>query len=159
MIEDFKNVIITFGLIAIVFMQGSYSYEKKIQNDIIIAIQQENVQRIKNTAVTATEKDLLQNQLNQQQELINQQAAQDSITTISDQKSNLPNTNVSNKTQEEIQIEADRIAQQKALLLREQQDQAALKQKAQALAAKRMKTAALARAKATTPSSRQSRAS
>ncbi|HEY5588962.1 MAG TPA: hypothetical protein VIK86_08410 [Candidatus Paceibacterota bacterium] len=158
MIEDFKNVIITFGLIAIVFLQGSYSYERKIQNDIIIAIQQENIQRIKNTAVTATEKDLLQNQLNQQQELINQQSTQDSITTLSDQKSNLPNTNVSNKTQEEIKIEADRIAQQKALLLAKQQAQAALK-KAQTLAAKRVQTAALARAKATTPSSRQSRAS
>jgi len=42
--EDFKNVIITFGLIAFVFMQGSYTYQNKIQRNSILALQQEKLQ-------------------------------------------------------------------------------------------------------------------
>lgn len=42
--EDFKNVIITFGLIAFVFMQGSSMYQNKIQKNSILALQQEKLQ-------------------------------------------------------------------------------------------------------------------
>lgn len=158
MIEDFKNVIITFGLIAIVFLQGSYSYERKIQNDIIIAIQQENVQRIKNTVVTATEKDLLQNQLNQQQELINQQIPQNPPVIPNVQKNNLTTATISNKIQQELQDKADAKQKAQALAIRQAQIQAAIitKQQAQVLATQKAKVAQ--RTKITTPS-RQSRAS
>ncbi|HAS80921.1 MAG: hypothetical protein UR25_C0001G0021 [Candidatus Nomurabacteria bacterium GW2011_GWE1_32_28] len=42
--EDFKNVIITFGLIAFIFMQGSSLYQNKIQRNSILALQQEKLQ-------------------------------------------------------------------------------------------------------------------
>ena len=44
--EDFKNVIITFGLIAFVFMQGFNSYQNKLQSDSIAASQKENLKKI-----------------------------------------------------------------------------------------------------------------
>lgn len=47
MIKDLKNVIITFGLIALVLTQGSLFYQKKVKAEDILATQQFELQNIK----------------------------------------------------------------------------------------------------------------
>lgn len=45
--EDLKTVVITFGLVALVFLQGSLMYQKKIHNEYILAVKQEQAQKTK----------------------------------------------------------------------------------------------------------------
>lgn len=44
--KDFKNVIITFGLIAIALMSGSFLYRKKVQIEYVLATKQEQLQNL-----------------------------------------------------------------------------------------------------------------
>lgn len=46
--KDIENVIIAFGLIVIVFTQGSLAYRNKAQKEYILAVRQEISERIKN---------------------------------------------------------------------------------------------------------------
>ncbi len=44
--KDFKNVIITFGLIAVALMSGSFLYQKKVQSEYVLAAKQEQLQNL-----------------------------------------------------------------------------------------------------------------
>lgn len=46
MIKDFKNVIITFGLIAAALTSGSFLYRKKVESEYAIAVKQEQLQNL-----------------------------------------------------------------------------------------------------------------
>ena len=141
MIEDFKNVIITFGIIGIVFIHGSYSYQNKILSDSVAILKQENTQKIKNDIIAAKNNNLLLLQVKQQQDLLNQK---------------ITNTNIVSKTQT---ATSNTTSAQADILLAQKQAQAAIlaKQKADTLLAQQQ---ARALAQTTTiPPSRQSAAS
>lgn len=145
MIEDFKNVIITFGIIGLVFMQGSYSYQNKVLSDSVAVTKQTNIQKIKNDVIATKNKNLLLLQAKQQQDLLNQQIAQTQIV--------IPRTPATTSSTASAQADA---------LLAQQQAQAALlaKQKAATLLAQQQAQArVLAQAQTTVTPSRQSRAS
>lgn len=46
--QDFKNVIITFGLIATALISGSFLYRKKIESEYVLAVKQEQLQNLIN---------------------------------------------------------------------------------------------------------------
>ncbi|MCX6754293.1 MAG: hypothetical protein NTU81_00485 [Candidatus Nomurabacteria bacterium] len=156
MIEDFKNVIITFGLIGLVFMQGSYSYQNKIKSESTALAQQANIQKIKDNVIATKNKNLLLIQAKQQQDLLGQQLLQDQAVT----SQNTPATAYSSQTAALLaQQEKDALlAKQKAqALLVQQQAQALAKQRAQQALAQAQANAA-AQSTYVAPS-RQSRAS
>lgn len=64
--QDIKNVIITFGLIATALVSGSFLYRKKIENENILALQQEQFQNI----------------INEQQVLLDQLSLQTQMQTV-----------------------------------------------------------------------------
>ncbi|MFA7000115.1 MAG: hypothetical protein WC241_03290 [Candidatus Paceibacterota bacterium] len=66
MMEDLKTVVITFGLVALVFLQGSLMYQKKIHNEYILAVKQEQSQKTKISKIT-TSQNTVQAQLNKPQ--------------------------------------------------------------------------------------------
>ena len=141
MIEDFKNVIITFGIIGIVFIHGSYSYQNKILSDSVAILKQENTQKIKNDIIAAKNNNLLLLQVKQQQDLLNQK---------------ITNTNIVSKTQT---ATSNTTSAQADILLAQKQAQAAIlaKQKANTLLAQQQ-ARALAQTTTISPS-RQSAAS
>jgi hypothetical protein len=152
MIEDFKNVIITFGVIGIVFMQGSYSYQNKILSDSVTATKQANIQKIKNDVIATKNKNLLLLQAKQQQDLLNQQITQAQIV--------IPKTPANTPGTTSAQADAILAQQQTQAALLAKQKAAALlaQQQAQALAQAQANALAQAQAASVTPS-RQSRAS
>jgi len=143
MSKDLKNVLITFGLIAIVATGGSLIYRRNLQDEGAIAsIKQEKLQRIKNNKIIA-------DQL-KKEALIKEQIAQNQLDL---QQSQNTNTSTSAQTQ------ADLLAKQKALLLAQQQaEKLAAQKKAQLLAEQQALARAQAQAAVVSPS-RQSRAS
>jgi hypothetical protein len=66
MMEDLKTVVITFGLVALVFLQGSLMYQKKIHNEYVLAVKQEQAQKTKISKITTTQ-NTIQTQLNKPQ--------------------------------------------------------------------------------------------
>ena len=122
MIKDLKNVIITFGLIALVFTQGYSLYQKKIkqENSILAA----NQTAIKDDKLIKTEQDNLLSILKQQEDLKNQQVLDSQLAT--------QNTSTENNSD---QTEAN-LAKQQSLLLAEQKAKAKIlaTEKAKALA-------------------------
>jgi hypothetical protein len=150
--EDFKNIIITFSLIALVFTQGSLAYQKKVYKDYVSTSIQGGLLTTNNSNLTKIEQNkILLNNI-QQQQLANQQTilkqSANSTTTTS-----TPSTSTSTTT---TQAQAD-IARQQALA----QAQALAQQKAQLLAQQQALAQAQAQAQAQTPTppSRQSAAS
>lgn len=138
--DNIKNVVITFSLIALVFTQGSLTYQKKIYKDYIA---QEQLLNTKKSNLSKLEQNrLLLNQI-KQQELANQQALLNTSTTPV-----TSNTNTST-------AQADLLAQQQAKA--RAQAQLLAQQKAQALA--QQQALAQAQAQAQTAPSRQSSAS
>ena len=122
MIKDLKNVIITFGLIALVFTLGSSVYQKKIkqENSILAA----NQTATNDSKLIQAEKDNLFSILKQQEDLKKQQELNSQFAT--------QNTSTENTSD---QTEADLVKQQ-SLLLAEQKAKAKIlateKAKAQA---------------------------
>jgi hypothetical protein len=76
MIKDLKNVIITFGLIALVLTQGSLFYQKKVRAEYILATQQSKLQNIKKSKLVKIAQDKTLKQQNTQAQLLAQQQAQ-----------------------------------------------------------------------------------
>jgi len=140
--KDFKNVIITFGLIIFVATWGSLVYKKNIENDQLLIVQQGKLKDAKILADQIKKQSLLKKQIAQTQIALN----------------NIQNQSTPNAT-----AQADAL-KQKALLLAEQQAQIAAQQKANQAIAKQ-KAQALAQAQIqmqmqnTMPVSRRSRAS
>lgn len=66
MMEDLKTVVITFGLVALVFLQGSLMYQKKINNEYVVAAKQEQAHKTK-TAKLTTSQNKVPAQLNKPQ--------------------------------------------------------------------------------------------
>lgn len=66
MMEDLKTVVITFGLVALVFLQGSLMYQKKINNEYVVAAKQGQSQKTK-TAKLTTSQNKVPAQLNKPQ--------------------------------------------------------------------------------------------
>lgn len=76
MIKDLKNVIITFGLIALVLTQGSLFYQKKVRAEYILATKQSELQNIKKNKLAKIAQDKTLKQQNTQAQLLAQQQAQ-----------------------------------------------------------------------------------
>jgi len=148
--EDIKNVIMTFGLIALVFTQGSLAYQKKINREYILAQKQEELQKINEIKILAEKQNLLIAEAKKKEELIKQQIAKEQ-TIINNGK-----TSTTSQTQLDL-------ARNQALLLAQQQIEAQILAKQQAEALALQKAEALAKQQAATKKivapSRQSRAS
>lgn len=148
--EDLKNVIMTFGLIALVFTQGSLAYQKKINREYILAQKQEELQKINEIKILAEKQNLLIAEAKKKEELIKQQIAKEQ-TIINNGK-----TSTTSQTQLDL-------ARNQALLLAQQQIEAQILAKQQAEALALQKAEALAKQQAATKKivapSRQSRAS
>lgn len=148
--DNLKNVVITFSLIALVFTQGSLSYQKKIYKDYIATNKQDQLLATKKSNLSKLEQNrLLLNQI-KQQELANQQALLNVSTTPA-----TPSTNTST-------AQADLLAQQQAQARARAQAQLLAQQKAKAQAQQQalaQAQAQQAQAQAQTAPSRQSSAS
>lgn len=53
--KDFKNVILTFGLIAAALMSGSFLYRKQVDREYLLAVTQEQLQKIKDQRQARTD--------------------------------------------------------------------------------------------------------
>lgn len=76
MIKDLKNVIITFGLIALVLTQGSLFYQKKVKAEYLLATQQSELQNIKKNKLAKIAQNKTLKQQNTQAQLLAEQKAQ-----------------------------------------------------------------------------------
>lgn len=151
--DDLKNVIMTFGLIALVFTQGSLAYQKKIHKEYVLSTtKQEEILRTNNEKVLANNLSLIQKQ---KIDLLKQQIAQNQLAILNSQ-----NNSTSPVTNTQAQID---LARNQALLLSQQQAQAKAltQQQAQAKALAQQQAQALAQqqAKKVVTPARQSRAS
>ena len=140
MMKDLKNVLITFGLIGLVFAQGSSLYQNKIkkENAALVASQEKLIKIEQNKLAQITAQ---QEALKKQQELVATSAQDDSNQALYNQQ------------------QIDLANKQAALLVKEQAAAKALaSQKAKALANQKALTKAKAQAQivATTPSRRSS---
>lgn len=126
--EDLKNVIITFGFIALVLTNGSFAYQKNVRDEYILAVKQEELQRAKmaEQLALAAQSSLLEQA--RQEELKKQQIAREQLAI-----QNAKNQDTLNQTLA-AKAKAD-LARQQALALQQQQQALALaQQKAQAAA-------------------------
>lgn len=152
--KDFKNVIITFALIALVFTQASSAYQKKVKSDQVITTR-------RNELLSKTEQDKLITQMKKDEELQKQKIATEQLA-IQNAKNNQDDLSKALAAQAEAEL-----ARQQAILLAQQQARAVAQAKAQAvadaqanaLALASAKAKAMTMAKATVTSSRQSRTS
>ena len=60
--DDFKNIIITFGLIAFAFMQGFNTYHNKLQSDAFVISQKQNIKKTYNKPIVINGNDVFYNQ-------------------------------------------------------------------------------------------------
>ena len=145
MLDEIKNVIIAFGLIAIVFMQGSFTYQKKIQKEQTAILIQQEFQKLKNEDLIKSKQNILN-----QKEIIADEVIPVQTTTVT-------SNNNSTTSQSDLAL-----VKEKAALLLEQKT--LIKQQAARVLAQQQAAKALAEAKVTaiaqaTVTSRQSRAS
>lgn len=147
--EDLKNVIITFGLIALVFTQGSLAYQKKIYREFVASVEQQKLEKNKNNELVKAE----EQRLLKQQELIAEQIKESKLALQNAESQKKVENNLSAKIQADLaQQQAEAEAQAKILAA----------QKAAQILAQQQREAALAQAQAQAQkitSSRQSRAS
>jgi hypothetical protein len=154
--EDLKNVIMTFGLIALVFTQGSLAYQKKINREYILAQKQEELQKINENKILAERQNILIAEAKRKEDLIKQQIIKEQAIIKNAQN----NTNTQTSVSSQVQLD---LARNQALLLAQQQAAAQIlaKQQAEALALQKAQILAQQQAaakKIVTPA-RQSRAS
>jgi AAA15 family ATPase/GTPase len=167
MSKDFKNVFITFVLIALVFTTGSFVYKKDAQNNQALVDYNKVLSEIKNAEQIKTQQNILIAQLKKEQDQLDQSINQNQALTQNSQTTTIRRT--SNNATATSNSQAILLSQQAALLAA-QQSQAKLlaqqkaNQKATILAAQQQAAAvAAAGAAAATQQmaqmSRQSRAS
>lgn len=125
--KDLKNVLITFGLIALVFTQGSFVYRIKVKNEYISALEQEKLQRIKIIEFTKAKQNITVQV--KQQVLPKKQVAKKILTAQKTKSNNTANQNTSLATQ----AQAD-LTRQQAIILSQQTAQAQAQQQADAIA-------------------------
>jgi len=134
--ENLKNVVITFGLIGLVFTQGSLMYQKKLYKGILDTNkQQEELISTQNETLAKIENN----------NLIDQQNSQ-----ITQTPSAVPKTTIPSSTTDKTKTQADIIAkaQQAALLAKQEADAAADAQQAALIAQQQAAADAAAAAKA-----------
>ncbi len=154
MLKDIKNVIISFGLIGLVFGLGSSAYQEKSEKDQALAVKIEELQKIKDSNLAKAEQDKQLADLKLKQKNLADKIAIQKANEIANknQALNQAQTAEAQKqatllVQQQAQIEAQILAEQKAAAL------------AQAQLLAKQKAAALAKAQATVTPSRQSKAS
>lgn len=126
--KDLTNVIITFGLVALVFTQGSFAYKDKVKQDVLLS-KIEELSKKKNNNVFVQEVKKVQNTQNQITSQISKN--QTSTANQSTVQAQIDLAKKEAMLKAEQQAQADQLAKQQALLKAQQQAQAIAQQQAQ----------------------------
>jgi len=120
--KDFKNVFITFGLIALVFTTGSFVYKKDAQNNQALADYNKVLLEIKNAEQIKTQQNVLISQLKKEQDQLAKNINQNQALTQNSQTTTKSKTTTQQATLlAEQQATAKLLAQQQATILAQQQ--------------------------------------